>query len=460
MAMNTKKRERAHIEKLEIDTLAQILDGLPWPLMLQNGTGEVLTQNPAWWHQIAVFKDAAEIAREVEDLLQNSLNLQIDTQATVETQSVGHQEDLSVSQPRIRQHSLRTQDYIHVEIAPLAIDNSHCLPYNNTPNQCQLGTQPSTCICILVGQNGQERVWQFSKIPLDLLALSTGTDNQISLILATDITKEQQLVADLAARNADLIHLNRLKDEFLACISHELKTPLTAVLGLSTLLKDQALGQLNERQVRYAHLIHQSGRHLMMVVNDILDLTRMETGQMELTFESVQIQTVCHRALQQAKSIEPDQAVKTGETPTQSDRHRFTLEIESGLDSLVADQLRLRQMLTHLLANAFKFTEAGGEVGLRVNRYSGWIAFTVWDTGIGIPEHQQHLIFQKFQQLENPLTRQYKGAGLGLFLTRSLARLHGGDVSFVSQEGKGSQFTILLPPSPPPPPYSVHTSGV
>ena len=129
--------------------------------------------------------------------------------------------------------------------------------------------------------------------------------------------------------------------------------------------------------------------------------------------------------------------------------HHFTLAIEPELEIVVADELRLRQMLVHLLANAFKFTASGGEIGLRVSYWAGWIAFTVWDTGIGIPEHQQHLIFQKFQQLETPLTRQFEGTGLGLVLTRALARLHGGDVSFLSQEGKGSQFTLLLAPTPP-----------
>ena len=256
----------------------------------------------------------------------------------------------------------------------------------------------------------------------------------------------------MAAKNADLIQLNRLKDEFLACISHELKTPLTAVLGLSRLLIDQQLGQLNERQARYAGLIHQSGRHLMSVVNDILDLTRMETGQMELTLTPVQIQVVCERALSDVKSIH-HQTNKTKQLSQSEDEnisnHQFSLTIEPGLEQMVADELRLRQMLVHLLSNAFKFTEISGEIGLRVSRWEGWIAFTVWDTGIGIPEQQQHLIFQKFQQLENPLTRQFEGTGLGLVLTRALARLHGGDVSFLSREGKGSQFTLLLPPSPP-----------
>ncbi len=316
-------------------------------------------------------------------------------------------------------------------------------------------------------KNGQERVWQFAKIPLDspetntenaeLQTLLKTDDSELSpdlwLVLATDVTEQQQLCKELAAKNADLIQLNRLKDEFLACISHELKTPLTAVLGLSRLLVDQQLGELNERQARYAGLIHKSGRHLMSVVNDILDLTRMETGQMELTLSPVTIRAVCERALSEAKAIHT-QTSKTTDTAKSTaarspEDQQFSITIESGLDQMVADELRLRQMLVHLLSNAFKFTEISGEIGLRVSRWEGWIAFTVWDTGIGIPEHQQHLIFQKFQQLENPLTRQFEGTGLGLVLTRALARLHGGDVSFLSREGKGSQFTLLLPPTPP-----------
>ncbi|MEO1559006.1 MAG: ATP-binding protein, partial [Cyanobacteria bacterium J06632_19] len=230
-------------------------------------------------------------------------------------------------------------------------------------------------------------------------------------------------------------------------ISHELKTPLTAVLGLSRLLSDQQLGKLNDRQARYAQLIHQSGRHLMSVVNDILDLTRMETGQMSLTPTKVNIKKVCDRALKEAKEI---YAQTTKATASELDEdYQFIIDIEPGLEEIIADELRLRQMLIHLLSNAYKFTEAGGEIGLKVNSWEGWITFTVWDTGIGIADSQQHLVFQKFQQLENPMTRQHEGTGLGLVLTRALARLHGGDVSFLSREGYGSQFTLLLPPSPP-----------
>ncbi|NJO21226.1 MAG: response regulator [Spirulinaceae cyanobacterium RM2_2_10] len=128
---------------------------------------------------------------------------------------------------------------------------------------------------------------------------------------------------------------------------------------------------------------------------------------------------------------------------------RFSLEIEAGLESIVADELRLRQMLVHLLENALKFTPLEGAVGLRISSWQGWVDFTVWDTGIGIPESAQHLIFQKFQQLESPLTREYEGTGLGLVLTQRLARAHGGEISFISKVGEGSQFTLLLPPVPP-----------
>jgi CheY-like chemotaxis protein/nitrogen-specific signal transduction histidine kinase len=264
--------------------------------------------------------------------------------------------------------------------------------------------------------------------------------------LAQDTTEQQEVAKELVAKNADLVHLNRLKDEFLACISHELKTPITAILGLSTLLKDQGLGALNDRQARYARLIYQSGRQLMMVVNDILDLTRIETGQLELTLEPVQIKAVCDRAYTQAQQTHRDKdqkyEVDTPEIP-------FILEIETGLEMIIADELRLRQMLVHLLSNALEFTESDGAIGLKVKAFAGWVAFTVWDTGIGIPAEKQHLIFQKFQQLEHPLTRTHQGTGLGLFLTQRLARLHGGDVSFISKSGEGSDFTILLPPCPP-----------
>ncbi|AUB41167.1 hypothetical protein COO91_07212 [Nostoc flagelliforme CCNUN1] len=419
--------------------LVQLLERLPWPLMLQTGTGEVLARNPAWWEQLGALKDPEGVRQQVEAILvpNRSEKPEYVSQRAIKVYPNGRENEHGAEEELVQQEASSAPVY----------------------SRCYLDSQVGTCTCVVEVQNGQERIWQFAKIPLDspeFQVMSAEDEVALSedlwLVLATDVTEQQQLCKELAAKNADLIQLNRLKDEFLACISHELKTPLTAVLGLSRLLVDQQLGELNERQARYAGLIHQSGRHLMSVVNDILDLTRMETGQMDLTLTPVKIQAVCDRALSDAKAIHTQTTKTTSASPTQNARSsapQFCLSIELGLDQIVADELRLRQMLVHLLSNAFKFTEISGEIGLRVSRWEGWIAFTVWDTGIGIPEHQQHLIFQKFQQLENPLTRQFEGTGLGLVLTRALARLHGGDVSFLSREGKGSQFTLLLPPSPP-----------
>ena len=401
--------------QLEYKYVAQLLKRLPWALMLETDTKEVVSRNQLWYEQLGELRDPQGL----KELWENTIEGNVVSQ----TDAVNPELNYSAE--------------------------------NHTLHRCFIDSEPGSCVCVVKMQTGEERVWRFAKIPVE----STDTDLQelkheeiaengkLWLVLATDITEQQQLTQELAAKNADLIQLNRLKDEFLACISHELKTPLTAVLGLSRLLSDQQLGKLNDRQARYAQLIHQSGRHLMSVVNDILDLTRMETGQMTLTPVKVNIKNVCDRALNEAKAIHA-QTTKAKESDL-DEEYQFILDIESGLEEIIADELRLRQMLVHLLSNAYKFTSSGGEIGLQINSWEGWIAFTVWDTGIGIADSQQHLIFQKFQQLENPLTRQHEGTGLGLVLTRALARLHGGDVSFLSREGSGSQFTLLLPPSPP-----------
>ncbi len=478
-----------------LEILLQLLERLPVPLMLQTSEGTVLAQNLVWCQQMGDLADPMKIWREAAVWLGAQHLAAPPVVPTPELRTRYYPTELTFQAPAI---------------APLPLPQD---PFPVEESLCQLGSHPDNCVCVCPLKDGHERVVQFVKISLktllpdlavDWLSLFTAqtpamSDVEVSgtgdtafhlatltpispsgaievegqpqaggmsahsspaaiaeptlqtlwLVLAQDVTQQQHLARELTAKNADLVQLNRLKDEFLACISHELKTPLTAVLGLSSLLKDQTLGELNPRQVHYAQLIYQSSRHLMGVVNDILDLTRIETGQLELLYGTVDIAIVCSRAFDQARQLRiaesKQPAIETEallETP-------INLQIEPQLKTLIADEMRLRQMLVHLLSNALKFTILQHPVGLKVSRWGGWIAFTVWDTGIGIPADKQHLIFQKFQQLENPLTRQFEGAGLGLVLTRRLARLHGGDVTFISKEGTGSQFTILLPPTPP-----------
>ncbi|MGI0485438.1 ATP-binding protein [Pantanalinema rosaneae CENA516] len=447
--------------------LLELFDRLPLPLMLQTNQGQVVVQNLVWQEQVGELLEPECVGRDAANVLETS-EMEAPTPTGVPDPEFPQPFGTTAADPRLAH-------------APL----------------CYSGTKPNTCICVCALKNGQERIWQFIKIPLGAvlpkslidsshwsmrltelddaeaaeqascpfrLATLTSTqpaevgeasvasveppEEMLWLILAQDVTEQQQLARELTAKNADLVQLNRLKDEFLACISHELKTPLTAVLGLSSLLKDQTLGQLNQRQIHYAQLIYQSGRHLMTVVNDILDLTRIETGQLDLVFEPVNIPSVCSRAFDQAKQLWLVESKQDLAAADDCPIAQFSLEIEPGLETIVADELRLRQILVHLLSNALKFTEPDNPIGLKVGRWGGWIAFTVWDTGIGIPADKQHLIFQKFQQLENPLTRRFEGTGLGLVLTQRLARLHGGDVTFLSKESQGSQFTVLLPPAP------------
>ncbi|MEM1170201.1 MAG: ATP-binding protein [Cyanobacteria bacterium P01_H01_bin.35] len=411
-------------------SLIKLLEKLPLPLMLKSNDGKVINQNLAWRSQIEKESELIEIVDAVVGLSDKNIKQQPTT--------VKMPESLAVLGGSVKFSCPGTTNS---RISPTTLLQERAkIPKSNSACSWCYNTEPDTYVCTYPQKNGQERVWQFSSQQFC----------DLTLVLAQDVTEQHLVAKELQAKNADLIQLNRLKDEFLACISHELKTPLTAVLGLSSLLKEQTLGTLNERQTRYAQLIHQSGRHLMAVVNDILDLTRMETGQMELNPEAVEIRKVCDRAFQEALQLQHKhpQGQSSALFPD-SLRAKYTLEIETGLNILIADELRLRQMLVNLLSNALKFTPADGKMGLKVARWEQWITFTVWDFGIGISPDKQHLIFHKFQQLENPLNRQFEGTGLGLVLTQRLARLHGGDVTFISQEGKGSEFTLILPPTPP-----------
>lgn len=415
---------------IHLAALFQLLDKLPIPLMLQTAQGQVRHQNCQWRQQIGDRPDDLKVAigeNASEGNFASAWCSPIQEKEVLAKET--NRSDAVLTVPSQEQGEV----FLSAESPPK-------FPLSSPARPAQT-------------RSAQGTAWQFIKFPLDLSGdweLGSQPEKLVNfpasvwLTLATDITEQRQLCKELAAKNADLVQLNRLKDEFLACISHELKTPLTAVLGLSSLLKDRKLGELTQRQARYAQLIYQSGRQLMTVVNDILDLTRLEAGQLKLSLKPVRLKAVCDRAYEQAIAYPLARQPKSNESPVQ-----FTLNIEPGLTTVVADELRLRQMLVHLLDNALKFTPAGGQIGLRVSRWQDWVEFTVWDTGIGIPEASQHLIFQKFQQLESPLTRQHEGTGLGLVLTQRLARAHGGDISFISKVGQGSQFTLLLPPHKP-----------
>jgi PAS domain S-box-containing protein len=265
---------------------------------------------------------------------------------------------------------------------------------------------------------------------------------------------EQQLRdanQQLAYNNVELARATRLKDEFLANMSHELRTPLNAILGLSQSLLEKALGSLNERQAHSITTIERSGQHLLSLINDILDLSKIEAEKLELQPGPVDGAEVCQASLQFMRQL--------------AQKKRITLRLELPPEALnfVADQRRLQQILLNLLNNAIKFTPQGGEVRLQVSRESldqqPWLIFAVQDTGIGISPENQSKLFQSFVQVDSSLNRQYEGTGLGLALVRRLAELHGGRVSVESSPGQGSCFRVYIPYRPALGPPSVPRDG-
>lgn len=227
-----------------------------------------------------------------------------------------------------------------------------------------------------------------------------------------------------------------VKSEFLATMSHELRTPLNTILGLGELILQEDFGPLNEKQKKYLTSIQSSGEHLLALINDILDLSEVEAGKEKLDFVSLDVREVCHRCLAMVRQQASERGLK------------LTLDINPQARICVADERRCQQMLLNLLSNAVKFTPKG-EVSLIVTKLPEKIAFTVKDTGIGIPSEKLPLLFEPFRQLDSGLNRRFPGTGLGLALTRSLAWLHGGDVMVRSTVGQGSEFTLYLPDDPP-----------
>ncbi|MBI5954823.1 MAG: response regulator [Chloroflexi bacterium] len=248
----------------------------------------------------------------------------------------------------------------------------------------------------------------------------------------------QERTGDLNRVNADLARAVRVKDEFLASMSHELRTPLTGILGLSEALQLKVYGELSEKQSKTLKNIEESGRHLLDLINDILDLSKIEAGKLDLQFAPCSLADVCMGSLQLIKGM------------AQKKDQRVYYSPPTDPISVYVDARRLKQMLVNLLGNAIKFTPQNGELGLDVqtNRSGRKIKLTVWDKGIGIKTEDLPNLFKPFVQLDSGLAREYSGTGLGLSLVRRLAELHNGGIEVESTFGEGSRFTIVLPWSP------------
>jgi CheY-like chemotaxis protein/nitrogen-specific signal transduction histidine kinase len=261
----------------------------------------------------------------------------------------------------------------------------------------------------------------------------------------------------LKQKNAELEDASRMKSEFLANMSHELRTPLNAIIGFSEVLRDGLIGEMTDQQRGFIGDIFSSGKHLLALINDILDLSKVEAGKMSLDLEPVQVSTLFVNSL----SIIREKAAAR--------QIRLTLDVAEELGTLHADARKVKQIVYNLLSNAVKFTIEGGHVTLRAGRvpradvgrlsaawkgrslpladnaFTEFLKISVTDSGIGVPPERLQHLFKPFSQIDSGLSRKFEGTGLGLAMVKLLAELHGGAVAVESAVGEGSCFTVWLP---------------
>jgi signal transduction histidine kinase len=269
-------------------------------------------------------------------------------------------------------------------------------------------------------------------------SVSQFTDKQIALLKtfadqAVIAIQNAKLFREIQEKSRQLEIANQHKSDFLANMSHELRTPLNAIIGFSEVLMEKMFGELNEKQADYMKDIHESGRHLLSLINDILDLSKIEAGRMELEPSDFDLPS----ALSNAMTLVRERAQRHGIA--------LGLNIDPNLSTIRADERKFKQIVVNLLSNAVKFTSDGGRVDVSAKLDNDKVEIAVADTGIGIAPEDQAAVFEEFKQVGRDYTRKAEGTGLGLALTKRFVELHGGAIRLASEPGKGSTFTFTIP---------------
>jgi len=275
------------------------------------------------------------------------------------------------------------------------------------------------------------------------LELKPFTDKQIALVetfadQAVIAIENVRLFNEIQDKSRQLAEASERKSQFLASMSHELRTPLNAIIGLTEMMVTNASRFGTEQALEPLRRVNAAGTHLLGLISEILDLSKIEAGKLELNLEPVNL----------ARLI--DEVIGTAGQLAEKNKNRLIVEAQENLGALTADSMRLKQILLNLLSNACKFTKEG-EVALRVRKVADgreWVELAVADSGIGMTAEQQAKLFQDFTHADSLTARRYGGTGLGLAISRKLARMMGGDVTVASEPGKGSVFTVRLPGVP------------
>lgn len=282
----------------------------------------------------------------------------------------------------------------------------------------------------------------FFAVVILLLGLSLGwlllTFSKLYKKLKIEVAVREQAQEKLAHAKEMAESASEAKTKFLTYMSHELRTPLNAIIGFSTMLENERLGVLSSKQKDYASYIQSSGKHLLSLINDLLDLTKIEAGKMELNLRNVELKTLLEKSITIVKVKAMNKQIQ------------IMTEIDDNLGIVCVDERKLRQIVFNLLANAVKFTPEGGQVGLKARAVGlSYVEISFWDTGIGIEKQDYDKVFSEFVRIDSAVSRKESGSGLGLALTKNLVELHGGKLSFRSKgKDQGTEFTVSIPARP------------